>query len=252
MKSLIILGENFVNDQNTYTVSSGDAFKSKIYDQKQSTQWITSGSAEGNIETLQVDFKDRIGDAVDRAIDRLILLNCNLAKFKIEYLSGGVWTSIAEADFTTTPNTTKDVYIEIANPITTQSLLLTATNTLLAEAEKKIGEFKACLFITDLRHRVSFNRRDWDNADSYRLQGGALVSITNVSKVEASVQIIELNLINYELIVDLISNREWMTWVLYEDFRRADIYEFKTSTPLTQNLDRRMQHYTVGFSVKER
>lgn len=252
MKSVIILGENFINDQNDYIVSSGDSEKDNIYDQDPVTQWSTNGSSEGASATLQVDFKNRVGAVVSRTINRLILLNCNLAKFKIEQWDGAAWQNISEADFTVTPNTTADIYIEMASPVTTQKLKITATNTIGAVAEKIIGEFKSCLLIVSLRHQVVINRRDWDNGGDYRLNGGALVTFIDVFKMEASVQIRGLSLTNYELIIDLIQDREWMTWVLYEDFRRADIYEVKATAQPTENLDKKMQLYTLGFPIKER
>lgn len=252
MKDLIICGENFVNDQNTYTVSSGDSSKDKVYDQKPNTKWETSGSAEGNSETFQCDFYNRVGTAVQRTFDRIILLNCNLAKFKIERWDGAAWQNISEADFTVTPNGDANVYIEMAASVTTYKIKITATNTIGAAAEKNIGELKACLFIVELANKVDFARHDWSNAKSYRLYGGPLVTFTDVSKVEATVKFSQVTITNYELLKDKIRDREWMTWVLYEDFRRADIYEFKAITDWQESFNHVIERYDLTFDVGER
>ena len=252
MRNLIILGENFVNDQNTYTVSSGDGQKGYIYDQKRITQWESTASAEGNSETIQIDFKDRVGDVATRTIDRLIFLNCNLAKFKVEYWTGAAWALISESNFTVIPNTTTEVYIEMAASVSTQKLLITMTNTIGAVADKAIGEFKACLHIVELTNKVNFQRSDWDNGGAFRLHGGSLVSFKDVSKVEASVTLNQVPLATFNLLEPLVKDRSWMTWVLFEDFRRADIYEFKAVTPLKVTFDFTISRYTMSFGVAER
>lgn len=252
MRSLEIFGENFVNSNNTYTVSLGDALKTKVYDQKPATQWITTGSAEGTPETFLIEFKTATGTDATRIIDRLVLLNCNLAQFYAEYWNGAAWVTIAESVFNGgSPNANANVLIEIATPISTQKIRLTMSNTIGAVAEKKIGEIKACLFTLSVRHQVEINRKDWDDGNAYRLRGGGLVNFRTVSKFEAGVRILQLTLTNYEIVMPLVRERTRMTWVFYKDFRVADTYELAATSPLEERLDRKMYLYDLGFDVKE-
>lgn len=250
MKSLIVCGENYVNANCSITVSSGDATKARLYDQRPSTRWGSNGSSEGATETIQVDFKDRLGTAVSRSIDRLIVLNHNLTNFYIEYWNGTAWTAIAEAVFTTNAETNN--YIELAAPISTQKIRLTTTNTIGAVADKLVGELKACLFKVLVRHVVTIDRRNWDDGGAYRLQGGPLVTFRNLTKFEGETKMEQVSLASYEILEPLITARSWMTWIFYQDFRLADIYEVAAATPLSEYLDRKTYQYSLAFQAKER
>lgn len=252
IKSLLILGENFINSQNTYTASSGAA-TANLYDQDQDTVWASSGSSEGATETIEVAFLSRQGVAVSRTIDRIILLNTNLSKFYFESWNGSAWVSIAESVHGTgTENADASVYVEIVTPIATTKIRLTATNTISAVAEKSVGEMKACLLMSTFRHRASLERSDWDDGQAYRLQGGSLVSFQNTQRFEASAKLYEMSLASYELIRAAIYDRAWMTWVLWEDFRRADIYEVMATEKPTEIMDRKTSLYELSFRVRER
>ncbi len=252
MNALDILGENHVNDQNDYTLGSGGP-AANLYDQDPETVCESSGSSEGAAWTVLVEFNDRVGDAVARTIDRIILLGCNLSKFYFEYWSGSAWVTISESVHEAgTENADADIYIEMAAPVSTTKLRLTATNTIGAVAEKQVGELKACLFMAEIAARSSIERQDWDDGDSYRLQGGALVSFQNVQKVEADVKLIDLSVTIYNAIIDAIRDRAWMTWVLWNDFQPADVFEVLATSRPNEILDRKTALYSLDFKVKER
>ncbi len=251
MKSIIVCGENFINDQNTYTLANGSG-AAYLYDQKPATQCLSSGSSEGATWTATIQFKDRAGDAVSRTFDRLILLNHNLSQFYLEYYDG-TWHTIAESVFNGgAPNTDTDLYIEIATPVTGTQLRLTATNTIGAVAEKLVGELKACLYVSNIRHLVTFERADWDDGADYRLQGGGLVTFMQVKKVEGSIGIKDMSDTTWQLIKAILASRLWMTIILYADFDEAEIYEFKATDQPAIKFDRKAQLYEVSFKVKER
>lgn len=249
MKSLIVCGENYANSNSTWTVTNG-ATKAKLYDQIRSTQCISGGSAEGDPFVVQVDFKNRLGAAVGRTINRIILLNHNLKNFYFEYWDGSAWQTIAESVKTT--NTESDNYIEMAASVTTLKLRLTATNTIDASAEKKIGELKACLFKVLVRHLSTIQERGWDDGGSYRLQGGSLVTFNNVVKFEGDVTIEQVTLASYEILKPLVEARSWMVWLLAEDFRLASVHEVAATSTLTALLDRKTYMYSLAFKVGER
>ena len=250
MKSLIVCGENFANDQSTWTVSKGDAIKARLYDQRRDTRWGTTGSAEGVTETIQVDFKDRLGTAISRTFDRLILRNHNLKNFSIDYWNGSAWISITESVFTV--NADVDTYVEIVTPISATKIRLNSSNTIGAVADKLVGELKCCLFSVLVRHIVSLKRKNWDDGGSYRLQGGHAVSFHNLAKLDVDVIMDQVSLANYEILEPLITARSWMTWIFYQDFRLADIYEVVSMGPLSEVLDRKMSLYTLEFKAAER
>ncbi len=250
MKSLIVCGENFVNDQNTYTVTSGDATKGRLYDQRKDTRHGSNGSAEGVAHVVQVDFKDRVGTAVSRTFDRILICNHNLKNFYVEYWNGSAWVSVTESVLTTNAETNN--YIEMAASVSATKVRLTCTNTIGAVADKLIGELKVCLFKVLVRHLARVERRNWDDGGSYRLQGGGLVTFRNLTKFEAEVTLEQVSLATYEILEPLVSGREWMTWVICQDFRLADIYEVAATSPLSEYLNRKEYFYTLAFKAGER
>lgn len=250
MQSLVVCGENFVNANCLISVSSGDSYKGRICDNKRATRFTTSGSSEGVAATVQVDFYDRVGSAVSRTFNRLMLLNHNLKNFYIEYWDGVAWQTIAESVFTT--NEDADLYIVMAASVSTTSIRLTATNTIGAVAEKLIGELLACLFMTSVRHVVTLDRADWDDGGDYRLDDGTLVDFMRNTKFEAKVSLQQMSLTTYEIVEPLIRERASMVWILHYDFRAADVYHLKATSQPETSLDPKMELYKMNFQVKER
>jgi hypothetical protein len=252
MRALIVCGENFVNAQDTIMLSDGLGGE-YLYDQKPASQAYSSGSGEGVPWTVTVEFKDRAGDAISRTFNRLILLNHNLAQFYLEYWNGSAWVAIAESVFGAgTPNADDNLFIEMVASVASTKLRLTATNTIAAVAEKLLGELKACLEVTDVRHLVTIDRDDWDDGEAYRLGGGGLVTFNQVQKFEASVKMVQVSDTTWQLIKDLLRLRQWMTLVFYEDFDAAEIYEVKATSQPSVVFDRKTRLYEIGVKVKER
>lgn len=249
MQSLVVCGQNFVDANCTLTVTSGDAYKGRLCDNKRATRYGSSGSSEGVAITVQVDFKDRVGVATSRTFDRIILLNHNLKNFYFEYWNGSAWVSIAESVFTT--NTATDNYIVIATPISATKIRLTATNTIAAVAEKLIGEMMACLFKTAVRHIVVLERSDWDDGADYRTDDGTLVSYMRFSKFEGKTSLQQMSLTTYEILEPLVRERAPMVWILHYDFRAADVYQLVAAGQPQVMLDRKMELFTMSFPVKE-
>lgn len=252
MRSLILLSENYVNDLCTFTVTSGESFKSRLYDKLRDPQYTTVGSTDGATEQVTIEFVDRGGNAIARSIDRLFLQNTNLSRFYFDYWNGTTWVQIAESVFGAgTENDDEDVLIEMAAPVSTTKIRLTATHTIGAAAQKLIGEIRACLYLLLLRHQVSIEREDWDDGGSYRLQGGALVTFLNVRKFDAGVEFMQVTLASYEILVPLLEQRAAMTWILWQDFRPADVFEVAAKAAPKVTLDKKMQLYDISCPVGE-
>lgn len=250
MQSLIVCGENFVNANCSVTVTSGDAYKGRLSDNKRATRYTSNGSSEAAAVQVQVDFYDRVGVAVSRTFDRIILLNHNLKNFYVEYWNGTAWVSIAESVFTTNAET--DNYIAMAAPVSATSIRLTATHTIGAAAEKLIGEFMACLFKTAVRHVVVLDRNDWDDGGSYRLDDGTLVTYMRSTKFEAEVSLQQMSQATYLILEPLIRERASMVWILHYDFSAADIYHLVATEQPKTSVDPKMELYEMTFPVKER
>ena len=113
MNGLKIFSENFLNQYDTIAVVSGDAMKGYLYDQKQDTQWSSSGSDDVTEESIDITFLNWQGEAGDHTFDRIIILNHNLKAITADYWNGAAWVAIAEATLTLAAEYT---IIEIATP----------------------------------------------------------------------------------------------------------------------------------------
>jgi len=251
-RSLLIYGENFVNSQNTYTLSSGTGAE-YLYDQKYDTQYSSSLSSEGTAETIQIDFNDRSGLAVSRTIDTIMLMNCNFKNFKIEYWDGASWILIPESDYTVKDNVQANLLIEMSSPISTMKIKITATHTISGENEKRLGEIKACLFILEVRSPFNFIRSDWENGGNYRLYNGTLILYTNVVKVDGSISFTYMSKEDYNKIINKIRNKEWLTIIPYYGFMPNGVYEIKASFPISgHKYDFITDRLNFSFDFKER
>jgi hypothetical protein len=128
---------NRVEAQQSITVSSGDASKANIYDRNQDTKWLSVGSNDTTAETVEIVFVSAV------SIDRLSILNHNLKDFNVQY-----WNGAAYADFSTpvveTANIAANSFYQF-NSVSTTKIKLTATKTIVANAQKYVGELLAYL-----------------------------------------------------------------------------------------------------------
>lgn len=249
MNSLQVLSENYISINKIIIYSSGAG---DINNQNPDAQWVSSGSSEGDTQTIEITLLDLVANNVSRTFDRIVFLNCNLAQFYVQYWTGSTWATITEADYSVTPNAATDLYIEVAAAKTSTKIKIVMTNTIGAVAEKRIGEFKICSYITAIRHKVAADVVPWQNAFEFRLQGGALVTYTDLQKWEASMTIDQVSQATYAVIISYLRLRSWMTWVLHDDFNVAHIYEVKATSPVTEKVDRKMYLYNLKFKVKAR
>jgi hypothetical protein len=126
---------NRVDSFTTLTVSSGATSKASLYDRTFSTQWQSVGSSDVVTETIEVIWPGVV------TMDRISVLGHNLKEFNVQYWDGGGYV-----DFSTpineTVNTTTDNFYSF-NSVSTLKIKLSATKTIIANAQKQIGELLA-------------------------------------------------------------------------------------------------------------
>lgn len=171
-RDMYFLSKNYVSEYDTINVSSSDSYKTRLYDQKKELQWISSGeTAETGFNTyIEIIFKENTS-AVNRTYDTIVLQNINLKKFKLQNYTGGAYVDIAGASFTVNADST--VRIKLASSVTGARIKLLMESTIVANEEKKVGEFWVCLEIYRLQNPFTTrNRQDAVMGGFYRLANG--------------------------------------------------------------------------------
>lgn len=141
-----IYTKNYVNTDDTFTVSSGAAAISNIYDRDKVSQWGSSGAnSDSTTVTIEVAFFEKT-TAVSRTIDTLLLLNHNLAAFTVYYWDGTTYQSWATG---TAAAAGANNLISLSSQ-TTSKVKLTMLTTNPSNAEKAIGEFILCALQLDI------------------------------------------------------------------------------------------------------
>lgn len=148
---------NFLNVNCDITVSSGDAFKHRLYDKDKNSTWVTSGeNSDATESSVIVVFKEG-EDELERTIDTVILLNHNLEDPILEYWNGSAWTSLdSETDLTSGVATVMEF-----NAVVTSRIRVRNSQTITTNQEKFIGELIACAvqleFANDLNELAAYD-----------------------------------------------------------------------------------------------
>jgi hypothetical protein len=124
------------------SVSSGDAFKHRVFDFVRDTQWTTQGEDTDGVSSTYDAKLFRGSTQTPQTINFIALLNINLKRFKVEYrLGGGAFAVVPGLDYTGADFTGTDLLVALAADIDADELLLTATHTQTANEEKAVGGF---------------------------------------------------------------------------------------------------------------
>lgn len=247
-----IFGENFVNENNDYAFLSGSALVANLYDQKRHTAWISSGSDDLTEEYIEVTFKNWQGEAVERTIDRIILLGHNMKAGQLQYWDGAAWQDLIGG--TITDNTETDNLIEVTQ-VTTYKFKIKMETTLDTDpdAEKYIGELKVCATVLEPTVWLTqFKRKDYDKAGDFRLSNGPLVSWKEWNKVEGGLDIEQMSLVEITTLKTYIRNNQYLTIVFYDDFDMTETYEFIVANPTNYSIERKLEYYKTSLNLKER
>lgn len=182
----IFLSKPYLNtdafNAGAIVVSSGDAFKHRVFDLVRSTQWVTQGeNSDAVASTYQSKLYD--GSTVSaRDVDFIGLYNVNLKNFKLQYrLSGGAWAtfpgmdySVGTADFSST-----DLLVPLNAVVTFDELLLTCYATQTANQEKAVGGLiVAKMTFQPSRGLATYSRAPQDTVITVQMGDGSLDETT--------------------------------------------------------------------------
>lgn len=124
-----------INNENAVvTVSSGSSLRNRMRDRRYTTQWSSNGSDDSTTETIEVDF----GVAVD--VDFIQLLNFNWKAFTIKYDVAGTPTDFSVPIAETVNAEVNSLIYDGFTPVSTQKIYIEIDSTIVADAEKVIGE----------------------------------------------------------------------------------------------------------------
>ncbi len=145
MSEPIILTKNYINGDDQFTISHGSGAWANVYNRDPDSIWVSSG-ADDDLTPVQMDITFYEGEtAIDRVIDRLILVNHNLKDFVIYYWDGSTY----QTWLTVTGEMTTTTVIELSEQ-TTAKVRIVATATQTVDAEKSIAEAILCKETLDI------------------------------------------------------------------------------------------------------
>ncbi len=252
MNALKIFSENFVNGDCTITANSGNATLPYIYDQKQATFYITSGSSDGVSEYVQVMFFNWQGSAIAQTFNRIILLNTNFKAITADYWDGANWQAISEASLTLS---VANKIIEIATPISGAYGFRILCTTVQSGTEKYLSELKICQSILTGSQlwRSDLPRNDDQRAGNFRVGDGGLTFWREWTKFGAAGTIYDLAKADHDLLFPYLKTASFITVVFYEDFDLTECYEVAIVNPPNHRLNRKTQLYDqISLELKER
>lgn len=252
MNALRLFGENFVNGDCSYTFSSGSDKQAYLYDQLPATGWDSVGSDDSTQETIEITFKNWQGAEISRTIDQIVLLNHNIKAGGADSWDGSAWQPIASATFT--GNAAANTIITLAAAVATTRLRLRLDTTITANAQKTIGELKACaaIFTGSQQWLSDLRRYDEQQAGGYRLYGGALVHWREYTKFGASLMMQDVSKADRDTIMTHYAANGWLTLVVAYDHDPAAVYEVAIDSAPQEALDRKSGLYEISMELRER
>lgn len=153
MPEPLLLTRNYVDDESEITVSHGSVSKGYMFDRDPDSKWTTSGANDDatSVTAIIEFFED--GVAVERDIDRLLLINHNFKAWTLEYWDGAAWQPL-----TSETVDDEEITFKTFGQVSTTKVRLTVTETQVADQEKEVGEIIVCAILLD-------PARDPDNLD---------------------------------------------------------------------------------------
>lgn len=183
-----IFTKNYVNSDDTFSVSSGSGSWSNAYDRDTLSQWVSSGAnSDASDVTITITFYEG-SVAATRTIDSLLMINHNIKAFDLYYWNGSAFT--LWQSFTGLASST--LFQSLSSQSTTAVQLILHT-TQVANQEKAIGEFNLMALLLDLgvdlyTYKVAFRQRVKDLAmgDGSLKRGIIRWTYNRIEKYEAT------------------------------------------------------------------
>lgn len=133
---------DFTNTNASATASQGSTYASYLLDRSNRTAWVTSGSVDSDLTTIDIDFTEA------RYIDFLALVKTNAKSYTWKYWNGSTYVDFATA-IDVTNNTKSTVYHRVTE-VLTQKLRVTIRGTMIADADKYVYQLIATSMIGQL------------------------------------------------------------------------------------------------------
>lgn len=245
----VILEKNYVNSECTF-VSSHGGTPVNVVDQDPDTKWTTSGANDDDTTaTLDCTFKED-GVAIQRIIDTIVIVNCNLKNFLVQYkVGGGSWTTL----LTVTGNAATTYYGSFASTAV-DAVRISTTLTQVIDAEKYIGELVVSkLLITFDALQSSYQVRPRQKAKLLTFGNNSMKQVVSLwstnrsQKYEATVPFTQLSAAIYAALSLLKESGRDFTWYPEPYAFAQEIYQVIWTSPLVKKYT--SGDTTVGFDV---
>ena len=133
-------GPNKIDENSTFTFTTANTnLSSSLYDRTRSTKLVSIGSTDLANEDWVIDF------LAPKIFNRLYVDNHNIKSGEIQYWDGAAYQAFS-TPATWTGNAAATSYFEF-NSVTSSKIRLRATTTIIANAQKYVGELAAFLEI---------------------------------------------------------------------------------------------------------
>jgi hypothetical protein len=207
MAEPIIYTKNYVHEDDVFSISSGSAAWANAFNRDKDSSWQSSG-ANSDATAVQMDITFYEGDtAINREIDRLILINHNLKNFTIYYWDGSTY----QTWLTVSGETAVNSVIELSSQTTAKARII-ATATQTTNAEKTIAECIFCKEQLDIGiDMLSYDVNFREKSKTLMMGDGSLQRILvywsprRTGKYEAKVK---FNMIDEDTLNSLIAIKE--------------------------------------------
>ncbi|MFW9821368.1 MAG: hypothetical protein ACFFE4_00440 [Candidatus Thorarchaeota archaeon] len=144
--------KNVIDSDASFSFTSANTnLASYLYDRDNSIQLSSSGSNDSTPEVWEITF------ASTKTIDRVLVLNHNIKSGELKYWTGAAWASFTSA-ISWSGNSATHNYYEVTQ-VSTLKLQLTMNTTIVADAEKSVGQLIACENIGEVEENPTENSR---------------------------------------------------------------------------------------------
>lgn len=234
MAEPLIFTKNFVNADDVFTVSHGSGAIGNIYNRDKDSLWMSDGADDDATEaTIEVAFYEGL-TAISRTIDRLILVNHNLADFEVFYWDGSQYVSWLNVTGETLATSVKTLSEQTTTKV---KIVMTVTQT--ADQEKYIAEMVFCALQLDIdldmqKYDVTFREK----AKTLQLGDGSLARVLiywsprRTEKYEAKVNFSMLPLATFDSMAEIKERGLPFLWYPESEAQPDQIFLVHWTNPL--------------------
>src|SRR5688572_3828006 len=226
MSEPLILTKNYVNEDDTISVTHGSATKDYLFDRDIDSKWITTGAnSDATTVTIEISFYER-SVAVSRTINRLLLINYNWKAWRFYYWDGSAWQQITAQ----TVDASSTRFVSFSSQSTTK-VKFEIDSTQTVNAEKFAGEIVVAALQLDLGQEMD----DYDPSYSEKSSvielgdGGSHKMISRWTpnrsqRYRAKVIFKNISEANRLLLKAIAEAREPFLWYPESTYRPSDIF----------------------------